>query len=130
MNRYYIDGYTVGSNPSKEGGYTITDSDGKIIEQRVLKSPSGEKTITNNYTEFAGLCRAVEIASPGSTIITDSMNNISWINMKFPKKSKRKDLKPMAEIANQEFVAKSLIVEWVGRDYNLAGIVNEEMFSN
>lgn len=126
---YYIDGYTKESNPSTEGGYTITDKDGKIILQSILKSLDGSKTITNNYTEFVGLCEAIKLAEPNSTIYTDSMNNLSWIDGGFPKKSKRKDLIPLAFEHHHIYKSKNITLSWCPREDNLAGHINEEMFS-
>jgi len=122
---YYVDGFNVGSNPSLTGGYTITDNTGKILLREILKG-TPDSLITCNEAEFRGLCKAIELAEPHSTIYTDSQNNINWLNLGFPKKSKRKDLIPLARQYNELYIAKSLNIVWTKRDDNLAGIQNED----
>ena len=73
MSTYYIDGFTKLSNPSMEGGYTITDKNGNILKRKFVKSSEGEPLITNNYTEFLALHYCLEsLAEYGDTILTDS----------------------------------------------------------
>ena len=126
MSEYYIDGFTVGSNPASEGGYTITDQYGNILKQRFVKAESEEKLITNNYTEFLALGDCLkEFCKEGDKILTDSKNNISWANLRFPRKSKRRDLIPMAKQINDLLHKLNIKLEWVSRNENWAGIVNE-----
>lgn len=122
---YYIDGFTVGKNPAKIGGCTVTDNDGNIVKQCFVKSSSGDD-ITNNYTEFLSLYLALEIASIGDTILTDSMNSISWSSGRFQKKSKRKDLLPLAKEINRLIQDKCITLQWTSRGINQAGLVNED----
>jgi ribonuclease HI len=124
-NIYYIDGFTVGSNPCTKGGFSIADKDGNIEYQYFVKSREG-KEITNNYTEFLGLYFCLTKAEPNSIIYTDSMNNISWSRGKMNKKSKRKDLAPLARQVHNLLVGKNITLVWIGRDSNLAGISNDD----
>lgn len=129
MSQYYIDGFTIGSNPSTEGGYTITDQDGNILKQRFVKSGLGESQITNNFTEFLALHDClIELCEYGDTIFTDSQNNISWATGKFNRKSKRRDLIPLALKVANNIKVKSINLEWVPREENYAGFVNEDLF--
>lgn len=131
MNIYYIDGFTTLSNPSTKGGYTITDIGGNILKQKFVKSSDNLPTITNNYTEFLSLedC-LIEFCNKGDIIKTDSQNNIAWANLRFSRKSKRKDLIPMAQNISKLIKDKKVVLEWVSRDENYAGFVNERMFDN
>jgi ribonuclease HI len=129
MSKYYIDGFTIGSNPSTDGGYTITDEYGNILKQRFVTSGINDKTITNNYTEFLSLHDCLyEFCKNGDSIFTDSTNNISWANLRFSRKSKRRDLIPMAQRIKKQLEELKINLSWVPRGDNWAGIVNEEMF--
>lgn len=122
---HYVDGFTVGRNPSRQGGCTITDRDGNIVKQYFVKSLQ-DTEITNNYTEFLSLYLCLEIANHGDIIYTDSMNSIAWSSGKFQKKSKRKDLIPLAKEINRLLSVKNITLTWVSRNSNLAGLVNEK----
>ncbi len=130
MTTYYIDGFTVGANPAKHGGYTITDEHGNILRQKFAKCQNN-RLLTNNYTEFLALydCLA-EFCADGDTIVTDSQNNLSWANLRFPRKSKRKDLLPMAREINAMVKKLGVKLEWVPRAQNLAGLANEKIMYN
>ena len=131
MSIYHIDGFTTGSNPSTDGGYTITDEYGNILKQKFVKSEGNEKLITNNYTEFLALHDClVGFCKDGDTIFTDSQNNISWSAGKFNKKSKRRDLIPLALRVSTLIKDKSIHLEWVPREENFAGLVNEYLLVN
>jgi ribonuclease HI len=133
MTKFYIDGFTTGSNPATEGGYTITDENGNVLKQRTIKSSQTETLfgkkevlVTNNYTEFLALYDCLqEFCKDGDTIFTDSKNNISWANLRFPRKSKRRDLIPMAKQVNTLLHNLNIKLEWVSRNDNWAGLVNE-----
>ena len=129
MSRYHIDGFTVGANPSTEGGYTITDQCGNILKQKFVKSEVDSKPLTNNYTEFLALHDCLkEFCKEGDTILTDSKNNINWANLHFPRKSKRRDLIPMAQKVNILLKKLNINLEWVSREDNWAGLANENLF--
>lgn len=115
------------SNPSTEGGYTITDSDGNILVRKFVKSSPGERLLTSNYTEFLGLFECLKMCEAHDTIFTDSQNNIHWSTGKFRKKSRRKDLIPLAQEVNKLLTEKFITLEWVPRELNWAGLANESM---
>lgn len=131
---YYIDGFTIGSNPSNEGGYTITDQNGNILKRKFVKSSQdntlfGSTTIpiTNNYTEFLALHDCLEeFCTYQDTIITDSQNSIAW-SKKINRKSKRKDLQYLSDSVKKLISNKATNIQWVARNLNLAGIANERM---
>lgn len=128
MSKYFIDGFTTGSNPSTAGGYTITDQNGLILKQKFVKSGQDERPFTNNYTEFLAVLDCLkEFCKHGDTILTDSNNSISWAALRFPKGSKRKDLIPMAREVKELMDKLSITLEWIPRKKNLAGLVNEKL---
>lgn len=124
-NKYFIDGFTIKSNPSLKGGLTISTEDGNIVSQYFVMSRDGS-LITNNYTEFLALYKTLEMCSQGDTIITDSQNSISWSKLHFPKKSHRKDLKNLARKINIMISEKNINLVYIARDLNIAGLINEE----
>lgn len=123
---YYIDGFTLRSNPSTEGGYTITDKNGNILKQKFVKSSENEPLITNNYTEFLALHDCLLIAEMYDTIFTDSQNSIAW-SRKINRKSKRKDLKSLSDSVKELIKDKCIDLQWVSRETNIAGLVNENL---
>ena len=118
----YTDGYTIGGNPSlKGGGYTLMDGEAKLLKQGKL-----EGTITNNEAEFRGILAALELASEGDQIITDSMICLYWIRS--GKAKARPDLDYLIAQAQKLKFEKKVILEWQPRDKNLAGQFNEAFY--
>lgn len=119
--KYYTDGYLRVSNPSPiGGGYTIIDENNVLIERtEIRKSP-----FTNNEAEILGLLNAMKHASIEDEISTDSMCCISWVFRGISKS--RPDLHNLLQECSQLRKQKELNIIWEGRDFNLAGIYNEE----
>lgn len=115
----FVDGYTIGKNPSKfGGGYCIMEND-VILEEVEVK----RMNFTNNEAELLGMTRALELADEGTVIYTDSQNTIAWVRSGRPKS--RMDLLYMADRAKKMRRDKSVNIVWVPREENLAGIYLE-----
>lgn len=122
--KYYSDGFTNGSNPSKTGGgYSIVDENNTLLVLEKIE----KKGFTNNEAELLGLFHALTIADRGSTISTDSKNTLAWV---FQKKKKKKhgrpDLIPCIKECSALIEEKHISVIWEPRELNLAGIFNDE----
>lgn len=89
--RYHSDCFVYGPNPSpRGGGFTITDSKGNLIyQEEILKAG-----FTNNEGELLGVLRALELASHGDTVVTDSQCTAAWVRSGKPKA--RPDLEEFA----------------------------------
>ena len=126
MAKYYVDGFTIASNPSKLGfGYTITDESG-IVLQRESYRCSLEVAATNNDAEFVGLWKAIELAPAGSTISSDSVVCIHWAERgKSYKNRVRQDLQPLRKYLYGLLKDKDIHLVWERRNFNLAGQYNE-----
>lgn len=119
--KYFTDGYTLGSNPSHGGGYTIVDETGSLIESKVIN----KEGFTNNEAEILGIEKALELCKAGDTISTDSMNSLSWV---FGGKSKaRPDLNDRLHYLMLRMIELNINLCWERRDFNLAGLYNEKM---
>ena len=119
--KWYIDGFTIGGNPSSVGGgFTVLDENNKLIKQEQIF----KEKFTCNEGELLGMLYATKIASENDTIITDSKNTIFWVKSGRPKA--RPDLTQQASEAKEMIEQKNLIIEWCGRDKNLAGIYNDK----
>jgi len=120
MTKYYIDGYTELGNPSPTGGgYTITDSKGKVLITKRVK----KKGLTSNEAEMLGLYRALRKCKKGDVISTDSQNNISWVS-----NGRSKSRPDLNELLYKCFFVRNkkwIEVIWEPREKNLAGIYNE-----
>lgn len=126
MSTYYIDGFTRWGNPTTEGGYTITDKDGNILARKFVKST--QENITNNYTEFLALFYCLQnFCEVNDTVFTDSQNSIAWSSGHFNKKSKRKDLIPLAQTINRLIKDKFINLAWIPREENIAGFTNYDI---
>lgn len=123
MKILYVDGFTIGSNPSqKGGGFVITDDLGFVLEIKEYVKTN----FTNNEAELRGIHRALELASVLDTVYTDSQVSIWWI-----RKGKCKARPDLSEIANEArtfLEEKNLKLVLVGRDLNKAGIYIENNF--
>lgn len=121
---YYSDGFTIDSNPGSKGGYTITDSSGKLLKTTIIK----KNGFTNNEAELLGVYNCVKtFCVNGDTVITDSMNNIYWCKSGFSKT--RLDLNGVISKCKKLIKKKNINLVWEGRDGNLAGQYNEGHYS-
>lgn len=117
---YYVDGFTVGSNPSpRGGGFTVLDQDGNLIERREVR-----RYFTCNEGELLGIAFAVSKAQPGDEIRTDSQCAVAWV--KNGRSKARPDLGELCAETRRVLERKGLELRWVRREQNLAGIFNEE----
>lgn len=120
---YYTDGFCIGSNPTDEGGYTITDETGKLVKSFKYK----KRNLTNNEVELQGVYICLkDYCKGGEKIITDSMNTILWIRKPFSKK--REDLMWIARDCQDMLKDKNVELEWMSREENRAGWYNENMY--
>lgn len=118
--KYYTDGYTLGQNPSDEGGgYSVVDENGELIAHEVIR----QSHFTNNEAEIRGIEHVLKICAAGDQISTDSMNALTWIHA--GKSKARADLNEVLKFCQKELVAKKVNLMWEGRDFNLAGHFNE-----
>lgn len=117
--KYFCDGYLRGSNPSYSGGYTVFDESG-LVETKVIEKDN----LTNNEVELRSIARAVELSQDADIISTDSMTCLSWIRS--GKVKARPDLKPLVRALMVVILTKKLNLMWEGREYNLAGLYNDD----
>lgn len=119
--KYYTDGWMMGNNPSPlGGGFTITNESGEVIKREEIY----KKGFTNNEAEIRGIEFALEYADKGDTVSTDSMCCLTWART--GKSKARPDLKERLQHCKLLFTEKEINLMWEGRDFNLAGIYNEE----
>lgn len=118
--KYYTDGFMFGSNPSSVGGgFTVTDEIGNLIHREVINKGG----LTNNEAETRGIHFALKIANNGDTVSTDSMCCLTWVNKGRTKV--RPDLTELLTESKMLKITKDINLMWEGRDFNLAGIMNE-----
>lgn len=121
--KYYIDGFTIRKNPSPTGGgYTIFNENNVLIKTENIKKVG----MTNNEAELLGLFNCLKVSSAHDEISTDSMNTITWVRSKKDKKIARQDLLEIIRECRKMIQDKHINLLWESRDYNLAGIYNEE----
>lgn len=121
--KYYTDGFTLESNPSKKGGgYSILDENNTVIAVENIQ----KEGFTNNEAELLGVYHCLHLCEPGDSISTDSMNTIAWIKTKKLKKVARQDLLSIIIECKKLIEDKIINLMWEGREFNLAGIYNEE----
>jgi len=112
----YSDGYTIGKNPSSEGGgYVVMDDEKNILCHKEIKS----KYFTNNEAELLGVSKAIELAGLRDTVITDSRIALCWVM--YRKCTARPDLRKIAIKAYEEMRKKFIKLKQEGRESNLAG---------
>lgn len=126
MKIIYSDGYTIGKNPSSQGGgYLLADENGNLIktEEFNISNYYPERKYTNNEAELMGVLEATRLIENGGEIYTDSMNTIRWIkNCKF---KARPDLKQFGMEAKINILEKNLELIFISREENLAGQILE-----
>ena len=121
MNKVlYTDGFCLVKNPSPfGGGFTVTDYLGTVLSrQKILKN-----NFTNNEAELLGVLRGCELSENNGIVVTDSMNTIHWV--KRGKSKARPDLNEIIAKTKKIAEEKEIFLKWEKRDYNLAGIYNE-----
>lgn len=118
--KYFVDGFTIGKNPSDiGGGFTVVDENRKLVYREQINKGN----FTNNEGELLGIAFAAALASPGDEIISDSNCAIIWAKAGFAKA--RPDLSPKCNTAKNFIGFKNLKLEWCPRHLNLAGLYNE-----
>jgi ribonuclease HI len=110
--------FSDGFKNRKESGYTVLNPSTKEVFRVVIPG------ITNNESELLGLQHAVGIASQGEEIRTDSRCAIAWV--KGGRAAARPDLNPICAAVRLAAREKQLVLRWVRREQNLAGILNEQ----
>lgn len=116
---YYVDGFTIGRNPSRQGGgFTVVDENGELIHRQEYR-----RYFTNNEGELRGVQYACEDAEEGSIVATDSQVAVFWCRN--GKSKARPDLNRVCANVKELIALKGLELVWVRRDKNLAGIHNE-----
>lgn len=119
--KYFTDGFNYDSNPSpKGGGFTIVDESGALVHREVINK-SG---FTNNEGEIRGILWALEKAENGDIISTDSLCCLTWANKGSAKP--RPDLLPVLQRCKELLRSKTINLMWERREFNLAGILNEQ----
>lgn len=119
--KYFTDGWMKVKNPSPYGGgFTVINEDGDLIRYEDIKQPN----FTNNDAEILGIVWTLEHCQMFDEISTDSMCCLSWING--GKSKARPDLNDMLLKGQTLMKEKNVNLMWEGRDFNLAGIYNED----
>lgn len=120
--KYYTDGFMIGGNPSTiGGGYTIVDENNELIERKIIdKNP-----FTSNEAEILGILNSLKYAKEGDSVSTDSMCCLSWANKGYSKA--RPDLFDLLQECLKIKRDKKINLMWEAREFNLAGIYNEEI---
>lgn len=95
----------------------VTNDDGKVYMDDI--------TGTNNENEFRSMILALKKASDGDTILADSQLVVNILNGKW--KVKKEHLKPLYNEAKELLNKKNITIEWTSRDFNLAGIILENL---
>lgn len=121
--KYYTDGWMKGSkNPSPYGGgWTVINEEGTLIRFADIK----QSNFTNNEAEVRGIIEALEKAEMFDEISTDSMCCLTWINKGMSKA--RPDLNELLKKGHSLMKEKNINLMWERREFNLAGLYNEEM---
>lgn len=108
----------VGNNGSGNGGYRVCDQEGKTLAFVELPGQ-----VTSNEAELRGLVKAIELAGEKDTIIVDSTIAAGWISK--GRSIARADLNMICFKAKLAVQKKKLRIEWLPREHNLAGQINE-----
>lgn len=119
--KYYVDGFTIKSNPSiYGGGFSVIDQHNSYCQVHFVKKDN----FTNNEAEILALNFICKECEESSEIFTDSMNSIYW--SRNGKSKARPDLNNLLTELKKIILNKKLIITFVPRENNLAGIYNEE----
>jgi|SRR5579872_2765786 len=117
-----VDGWMIQSNPSPLGGGFTVISDTQTITHQ-MDYPG----FTNNHAEILALACGVHLAQPHDTIRTDSQIALAWVKRR--NSPKRPDLNPIIRFIARYAEDKHLLLEWIPREHNRAGIYNEQHHS-
>lgn len=125
--KLYTDGGCTNSNQKdqtiRKMVWVVTDKDGNVLIERT------EMIGSNNIAEFLGLRDAISILPENeeNLILTDSMNNLSWLKGSIGKKLNNKErvLKIFGEIQEMN---KKFDIRWIPREENKAGWYIEEQY--
>lgn len=120
MKTLYVDGYTIGHNPSRTGGGFVI-SNPEI--QSILVEKYAQFNFTNNEAEVRGLARAIEMVDEGGIVYTDSYVACCWVRK--GKAKARPDLNELCKSANELQKIKNVKIKQIPRERNLAGIYIE-----
>jgi hypothetical protein len=119
-----VDGWLTGPNPAKGGGFTIVDQTG-TLRARAQAPLAGMLThFTNNDAELWAVAAGAHLAKVGDTIRSDSEVMVRWWVPRGVCKS-RGDLNVLCQYAHNLIRDKRLILLWVPREENLAGLYND-----
>ena len=106
----------------------VTDQGGRVLFERWSKGYRyrdifGEKLIaTNNTGELLAVIVAGKMATPGSTIYTDSQLAFTILNRpKMRKLNPKPHIAELQGIGRQLITEKRLVLKWIPREGNLAG---------
>lgn len=118
--KLYCDGFTLGKNPSDEGGgFSIVDENKKLVIRHCLHRPR----FTNNEGELMGILAALDRCAPGDEVSTDSLCAMSWVRR--GRSKARPDLRTVCEMAREKLESSGASLVWEPREKNLAGLFNE-----
>lgn len=119
--KYYSDGFLRGpKNPSNlGGGYTIVDENGNLIKRVEVE----KVRFSNNEAEILGILETMKLANDKDAISTDSMCCLTWARA--GRSKARPDLNEIMQECRNLLAIKRLNLMWEGREYNLAGLFNE-----
>jgi ribonuclease HI len=119
MSKYYCDGSTY------KNGQVGQDSSFLVLGPRggITRKHLGNYSI--NYAELSAIKYACKKAKLGDTVYSDSKIALNWVTTYHTGKKQNFYIDLVKEINNIVHV-KGLSLEYIPRDYNLAGIEIEE----
>ena len=125
-NKYYCDGFN-NANPGNKGGWTIAsfyNEDETLFTFFTIE----KEQFTNNEAELFGVLYCCRFANNNSIIYTDSQNTIAWIIRagRLLQLKSRPELTKFAKMCSDIINEKHLILKWVSRERNIAGIFNDK----
>ena len=117
MRTLYCDG--AGWN-GKTCGYAIVDEKGRVVVHNEF-----EKAYTNNEMEYTAVWKAVQLATSDTRIVTDSQLVVNQVNGTWAVNEGK--FNRVVEEIRKFIKKKNLVLEWVPRKENLAGIFLERV---
>jgi ribonuclease HI len=115
--KHYVDGFLVGRNPARYGGFVVVNTDTSVFWLN-------QGNITNNDAEIQGLAYVLSICKNGDSISTDSVVAITWVNG--GKSKSRPDLNEQLAKFKTVLIGKNVNLMWERRNFNKAGNYIEE----
>ena len=121
---YYADG---SSTIGVKSAHCVTDENGVILifKETFASSLMNVREFTNNEEEYRGVIAALKLASRGDTVYTDSQ--LVYHQIRGDWKINKVHLIPFCREASELRHNKGVEVAWIGREYNLAGLVFDAM---